>query len=64
MAITEISMTVLNKDGIEVPLNVIPINRVAGTIEASSSLEPVKLLRLLAFKEIEEVCATQNCSIK
>jgi len=40
VAITEISMTVLNKDGIEVPLNVIPITRVAGTIEASSSLEP------------------------
>ena len=40
VAITEVNITVLDDEGTEVPLKILPITRVSGTIEASSSLDP------------------------
>ena len=42
VAISEINMTVLDEEDREIPLQIIPIAAVGGTVEASSSLEPVE----------------------
>ena len=42
VGISEINITVLDEEDNEVPLQIIPIASVGGTVEASSSLEPVE----------------------
>ena len=42
VAISEIRVTVIDDDGREVPLCIVPIAEVTGSVEASSSLEPVE----------------------
>ncbi len=42
VAISEIRIMVINDEGTEVPLQVMPIAEVDGSVEASSSLEPVE----------------------